>query len=121
MKHLQLFEGFSNKEVVYDNIKISYEGNPDNLFLIYYTGYDEFLSHEIISVVESNDDGVKKFEEDAKKNLILCGANVFNYDEVLKMYKPYDQILNHTDDLNTWIEKENKMFIKYSLERHFSD
>jgi hypothetical protein len=109
MGRLLLFESFSNKEVVYDNIKISYEGDSDSLFLIYYTGYDDFLSHDIVAKVESIDDGVKKFEEDAKTNSILNGANVFKYDEVLRMYEPYDQILNNKDNLDKWIEKENKM------------
>lgn len=109
MKHIQLFEDFDNKEILYNTIKISYEGNPDSLFLIYYTGYDDFLSHDIIDIVESEKDGIKRFEEDAKTNSILNGGNIYNWKEILQMYKPYDKILTDKDNIEMWIKKENKM------------
>lgn len=114
MRYL-LFENFSNKTVEYDTIKISYEGDPDSLFLIYYTGYDDFLSHDIVDIVESKEKGIEKFEEDAKLNSVLNGANVFKWDEVLKMYKPYDQILKKKDNIDKWLEKENKMLKPYGF------
>ena len=109
MKHLQLFESFNNREAVYDTIKISYEGNPDSLFLVYYTGYDDFISHDIVATVKSKEEGTEKFEEAVLSNSILNGANVFKYDEVLNMYEPYDKLLQGRGNLDKWLSKENKM------------
>jgi len=120
MKHLQLFESFNNKEAIYDTIKISYEGDPASLFLIYYTGYDDFLSHDIVDTVESEEEGTRKFEEDAKTNTILNGGNVYKYKDVLKMYEPYDQLLQGRSNLDKWLEKENKMLNPFGFKIELS-
>lgn len=116
MKHLRLFENFNNKDVEYDTIKISYNGNVDNLFLVYYTGYDDFLSHDIVDIVKSEKEGARKFEEDAKTNSILNGANVYNYTDVLNMYKPYDKLLQGRENLDKWIKKENNMLNQFGFQ-----
>ena len=115
MKHLQLFESFHDNEAEYSTIKISYNGDVDNLFLVYYTGYDNFLSHNIVGEVESLEEGTEKFEEEAKTNSILNGGNVYDYKEVLKMYEPYDKLLQDKEGLDKWIEKENEMLSPFGF------
>ena len=101
-------------ETNFSKIKITYTG--DSLFyLIIYTGYDDFLSHDIYAKVQNKKDGLKIFNKETKKSSIINGCNIYNYKEIFKMYKWIDSILIDMKNISEWVEIENKMLNKFGF------
>jgi len=119
MKHIKKFnETLENNsfEKEYNRIGIKYNGDPKSLYLIIYTGYDDFLSHDIYHRVDTKKEGAKLYKKEEKKSSIINGGNVYNYKEVFDMYKWIDGVLNNNKNISEWIEKENKMLNKFGFE-----
>ena len=117
MKHIKKFnESINNQfEKPFNKIKISYTGDSKSLYLIIYTGYDDFLSHDIYYKVKNEKEGIALFRKEEKKSPITNGANIYSYKEVFNMYKDIDDSLKHISDLDEWIKKENIMLNKFDF------
>jgi hypothetical protein len=119
-KHIKSFnehqENLEFFEKTLSRIKIKYKGDPKSLYLIIYTGYDDFLSHNIYYKVDTKKEGIKLYKKEEKKSAIVNGYNIYNYKEVFDMYKNIDNILKKFNNISEWVKRENNMLNKFGFE-----